>query len=96
MVSLIRDQVLVFSFVGSYLSVGPIYDLIAFIVVPAHKQLVFRACADLATTVFLTTLVRVVSVWAVKTEFVQTMMRNITEMHSKEQMGSPYRYENEL
>ena len=72
--------------VASYLSVGPMYDLIAFIVVPAHKQIVFRAGADLVTNVFLTTLCSVVASWAVKTGYAQTLMRNMTELNAQEGM----------
>lgn len=41
--------------------------------------MVFLAGADVVTRIFFTTLLRVVASWAVKTDFVQTMMRDTTE-----------------
>jgi hypothetical protein len=57
----------------------PLAELIAFIIVPAHRQLVFLTGAELIASVFFTTVLRVVATWAIKTDYAQTMMRNITE-----------------
>ncbi|KAF2690386.1 hypothetical protein K458DRAFT_413158 [Lentithecium fluviatile CBS 122367] len=71
---------LLFNFVGSYfLSIKPLASLVAFIAIPAHKQTVFLASADLVATIFVTTVIRVFANWVVKTDFAQTMMRDTTE-----------------
>jgi hypothetical protein len=62
-----------------FLSPFSLADLIGFIVIPAHQRVVFLAGVELVATTFLFTVVRVFATWAVKTEFAQTMMRNITE-----------------
>lgn len=51
---------------------------------PVHKQIVFLAGADLVGTVFMTTLIRVFAGWAVKTEFAQGFIRNMTEGAEKQ------------
>lgn len=90
-----------YNFISSYLSIAPLANLIAFIVVPAHRQIVFIAGAELVTSIFLTTVVRAFSVWLIKTDFMQMMMRNITdnaiEIHSRqERMAAFEKFENEL
>lgn len=67
------------NFAGAYLSATPLTHLVAFVVVPAHRQIVFIEGVDLAETIFFHTLVRVFATWAVKTNFVQTMMKNVTD-----------------
>lgn len=64
---------------GTYFSPMPLTHLVAFVVVPAHRQIVFIEGVDLATTVFLNTVLRVFVTWALKTDFVQIMMKNVTE-----------------
>jgi hypothetical protein len=74
------EQLLTYKFVRDwFLSPYSLADLIGFIVVPAHQRVVFLAGVELVATTFLFTVVRVFATWAVKTDFAQTMMRNITE-----------------
>lgn len=61
------------------MSITPFATLIAFIVVPAHKQIVFVTGVELVAGIFVKTVVRVFATWAVKTDFVQGMMRNVTD-----------------
>ena len=77
---------------------APLYNLIAFIIIPAHKQIVFLAGADLIVSIFLTTVVRLVAGWAVNTTFAQEFLRNMTESaHEVEIMEARRRtYKNEL
>jgi hypothetical protein len=65
--------------VVDWLSPLPLINLVAFITIPAHQRIVFLAGAELITTIFLYTIVRVFAAWAVKTDFAQAVMRNITE-----------------
>jgi len=46
---------------------------------PAHKQIIFIAGIELVMSTFITTLIRIFAVWAVKTHMVQTMMQNLTD-----------------
>ncbi|KAH7086442.1 hypothetical protein FB567DRAFT_71171 [Paraphoma chrysanthemicola] len=69
---------IVFSFIGSYVTVQPLATLIAFVVIPAHRQIVFLSGANLVSSVFFTTLVRLFAAWLVKTQFAQDFMRNMT------------------
>jgi hypothetical protein len=69
---------LVLNYLGTWLSTSPLATLIAFIIVPAHKRVVFMTGADLVSNVFTNTIVRIFATWAVKTEFVQKAMQNIT------------------
>jgi hypothetical protein len=74
------EQHLTYNFIRDwFLSPFSLADLIGFIVIPAHQRVVFLAGVELVATTFLFTVVRVFATWAVKTEFAQTMMRNITE-----------------
>lgn len=59
--------------------VAPFATLVAFILIPAHKRIVFEGGVDLAWNVFLGVSINVVVPWAVKTEFVQMVLRNMTE-----------------
>jgi hypothetical protein len=71
---------LTYSFIYDwFLSPFALADLIAFIIVPGHQRVVFLAGVESVAMTFLFTLVRVFATWAVKTDFAQTMMRNITE-----------------
>jgi hypothetical protein len=70
---------LIYGFFGNWFSTKPLADLIAFIVIPAHKQLVFLAGAHMVMAIFFTTVFRVLASWAVNTDFVQTMFRNTTQ-----------------
>lgn len=88
---------LAFNIVTSFLSIGPLAELIAFIIVPAHTQIVFLAGADLVAKTFLITIIRVFATWAVKTDFAQAMMRNITETTLSRKVAPGFeRYEHEL
>ncbi|KAH7080127.1 hypothetical protein BKA63DRAFT_236275 [Paraphoma chrysanthemicola] len=69
---------IVYNLVGTYVTVQPLATLIAFVVIPAHRQIVFLSGANLVSSVFFTTLVRLFSAWLVKTQFAQDFMRNMT------------------
>ncbi|KAL1598637.1 hypothetical protein SLS60_007777 [Paraconiothyrium brasiliense] len=68
------------NFAGSFISITPLAELIAFVAIPAYKQIVFVAGADLACQIFFVTVVRQFASWAVQTEFAQELLRNVTEM----------------
>jgi hypothetical protein len=53
-------------------------ELLAFIVVPASKQIVFLAGADLVFDIFVATVINAVSSWAIKTDLVQYTLGNMT------------------
>lgn len=58
---------------------SPFATLIAFILIPAHKRIVFEAGVDLAWKVFWGAFLHVVVPWAMEKEFVQEFLRNVTE-----------------
>ena len=62
----------------SFLSIDAIVELLAFIVVPASKQIVFLAGADLVFDIFVATVINTVSSWAIKTDLVQYTLGNMT------------------
>lgn len=65
---------------GAYtFSMAPLATLIAFVVFPAHQQMVFIATTDLLGTVFVTMLVRLFAGWVVKTDIVQAIISNWME-----------------
>jgi hypothetical protein len=64
--------------VCSFLSIDAIVELLAFIVVPASKQIVFLAGADLVFDIFVATVINAVSSWAIKTDLVQYTLGNMT------------------
>ena len=68
------------NFFGAYtFSMAPLSTLIAFAVLPVHRQMVFIAGTDLLGTVFVTMLVRVFADWVVKTGIVQWILSDWTE-----------------
>ncbi|RYO36438.1 hypothetical protein AA0111_g2859 [Alternaria arborescens] len=69
---------LIFGFLGTFFSVAPFVRLIAFVVVPAYKQILFIEAIELVLAVFTMQFLRMMASWAVKTEFVQAVMRNVT------------------
>jgi hypothetical protein len=69
---------LIFGFLGTFFSVAPFVRLIAFVVVPAYKQILFIEAIELVWAVFTMQFLRMMASWAVKTEFVQAVMRNVT------------------
>ena len=71
-------QHLIFGFLGTFFSVAPFVRLIAFVVVPAYKQILFIEAIELVWAVFTMQFLRMMASWAVKTEFVQAVMRNVT------------------
>jgi len=73
------------SFISSCISIKPLASLVAFMIIPAHKQHIFMAGVGVVTTVFLNTVFRVIAGWAVKTDFIQNSMHNIT---NSETMGT--------
>jgi hypothetical protein len=64
--------------VAAYVSSTPLATLIAFVIVPAHKRVVFMTGADLVLSIFMNTLVSAFATWAVKTDFVQRTIRDFT------------------
>ncbi|KAF2655993.1 hypothetical protein K491DRAFT_597906, partial [Lophiostoma macrostomum CBS 122681] len=91
-----EGRFLIFDLIGSCLSVASIFELIAFIIIPVHKQIVFQIGAELAYGILFTTLVRTFAIWAVKTDYVQTLMRNMTARSDRENTPSQHQYGNEL
>jgi hypothetical protein len=85
----VQPKHLVYNLFSTYFSPEPLAVLIAFVVVPAHKRLVFIMGADLIWGLFYHTVVRAFAVWALKTEFLQQLMRNITASTEKMQAGGP-------
>jgi hypothetical protein len=69
------------NFSGAYTSsMAPLVTPIAFVVLPVHQQMVFIAGTDLLGTVFVTMLFRVSAGWVVKTDIVQGITRDWTEV----------------
>ncbi|KAJ4291870.1 hypothetical protein N0V90_009766 [Kalmusia sp. IMI 367209] len=86
------------NYVTSFFHVTALAELIAFIIVPAHKQILFVASAEMVCEVFVMTVVRMFATWAVHTEFAQMMMQNITEnvIAQREREIEFLRFKNEL
>ncbi|EOA87349.1 uncharacterized protein SETTUDRAFT_179124 [Exserohilum turcica Et28A] len=59
-------------------SITPLAHLTAFVVVPAHKQLVFTQGVELLAAMFFYTVFRVFAMWAVETQVIQVFMKNVT------------------
>ena len=72
-------QVVAMDYAGSFISTTPLAELVAFIAIPAYKQTVFVAGADLVFQVFVVTVARKFAKWAVQTEFAQEFMQNVTK-----------------
>ncbi|EAT84106.2 hypothetical protein SNOG_08938 [Parastagonospora nodorum SN15] len=72
-------RLVTYSVAGDFLSPLPLVDLIAFVTIPTHHRIVFMAGVDLITNIFFFTIVRVFAAWAVKTDYAQMVMRNMTE-----------------
>ncbi len=66
-------------FLRQFLSLEPWTHLLAFIFVPAHKQIVFLAGADLVATIVFTAVVQQVVAYALSTETVQVMLKEATQ-----------------
>ncbi|KAF2437756.1 hypothetical protein P171DRAFT_424555 [Karstenula rhodostoma CBS 690.94] len=83
---------------GSFFHITPLAELIAFVAVPAYKQMVFVAGAELAFQVFLVTVVGKLAGWAVQTPFVQDIIRNTTQsvVDSREREEAYRMFKNEL
>ena len=79
-----KSQFVATSYAGSFLSITPFAELISLIVLPAYKQMVFVAGMHMLFGIFFTAVARVVSTWAVQTEFAQAMLRNATESIKEE------------
>ena len=80
-------QVVAIDYVGSLFYITPLAELIAFVAVPAYKQMLFVAGADLACFVFLLTVAGKLAGWAVQTDFAQKMLQNVTEGVSRGEGG---------
>lgn len=94
-------QHLVWSFVGGAFSITPIATLVALIAIPAHNQLVFVAGAELVGSLFIVTLVRILTTWVVKTDFAQIILRNMTDraerqLRAGKTSDDPWSHGNEL
>lgn len=87
-----KMQNLMRSFFGLFFSATPLVTLMAFIFVPAHKRIVFIQGCDLLVTLFVQTVVRVFATWAVKTEFAQTVFRNMTDYANTAQAERDAKY----
>jgi hypothetical protein len=88
------------SFMWSFLTAQPLLEIIAFIAVPVHMRIVFFAGGNLVVNVFMHTVINMLATWAVKTEYVQTICRNITqsmiETTNKERQKMFKKFEDEL
>lgn len=78
-------------FIGSFVTIDPLAKLIAFIIVPAHKQMVFVAGANIVAAVFIWIIISIVSGWAIKTDFVQTALKDMTEAMNEGKLLSELR-----
>jgi hypothetical protein len=80
------------------MSITPLVELIAFVAIPAYKQIVFVAGADLACQIFFVTVAGKFASWAVQTELVQGMIKNGTEtmVRERERQERYARFANEL
>jgi hypothetical protein len=65
--------------ISTYLSLAPLAHLIVLIVAPAHRRIVVLAGVDIVDTFFVNTLFRIAVAWVVKTDYMQAVMRNVTE-----------------
>lgn len=72
-------QDIALNYAGSFLSVAALAELIALIILPVYKRMVFVAGMEMISHIFLMTAVRTLATWAVQTEYVQAMIRNSTE-----------------
>ncbi|KAI1841508.1 hypothetical protein JX266_012260 [Neoarthrinium moseri] len=63
----------------SFVSIRPLASLIGFIVIPAHQRPAFQAGMDLVASVFFSAFFRLVIPWAVKTDFVQRVLKEQAE-----------------
>lgn len=61
------------------MNLKPLIELIALIVVPAHQQLVFTTGAEVVALVFFSMAGRVIAKAAIKSNWVQEMMKNSTQ-----------------
>jgi hypothetical protein len=59
----------------------------SFVLVPAHKRIVFVPGAELVWELFYGILVRAFAVRVIKTDFVQRYMRNVTELAQNIEAG---------
>jgi hypothetical protein len=84
---LTRPQHLIFNFVAAYLSTTPLAVLMSFVLVPAHKRIVFVTGAELVWELFYGILVRTFAVRMIKTDFAQRYMRNVTELAQNIETG---------
>ncbi|KAI4652354.1 hypothetical protein J4E93_002555 [Alternaria ventricosa] len=82
---------LIFNFLGTFFSVTPLVRLLAFILVPAYKQIIFIEGIQLVWTVFALQFLRITASWAVKTEFAQGFMQNMTKEHEANMKYQQYR-----
>ncbi|KAI4699994.1 hypothetical protein J4E81_004028 [Alternaria sp. BMP 2799] len=82
---------LIFNFLGTFFSVTPPVRLLAFILAPAYKQIIFIEGIQLVWTVFALQFLRITASWAVKTEFIQTFMQNMTREHEANMKYQQYR-----
>ncbi|KNG52459.1 hypothetical protein DDE82_006309 [Stemphylium lycopersici] len=79
---------LLFNSFGVYFSITPLARLTAFVVIPAHRQLVFTEAMELIVTIFFHVVIRAFANWVVKTQYAQDFMRNVT----REMENDPQRF----
>lgn len=78
------------TFLGEIFSASPLATLLALIIVPAHEQIVFVAGGEFVDSLFTVTLIRSFTIWIVKTDFAQDVLRNIPLTAKKRlQAGKP-------
>ncbi|KAH6875857.1 hypothetical protein BKA58DRAFT_380593 [Alternaria rosae] len=73
------DGHLAYNFLATFFSVTPLVRLAAFILAPAYKQIIFIEGFQLVWTVFALQFLRIIASWAVKTDFAQSVMQNMTK-----------------
>ncbi|CAO2655701.1 Nn.00g045040.m01.CDS01 [Neocucurbitaria sp. VM-36] len=92
---------IIINFIGYFVTIVPLATLVSFMIIPAHKQIVFVTGAVLVTKIFITTVARVFATWAVKTDYAQILMRNMTDMareaeKNQRNLAQYQKYDNEL
>jgi hypothetical protein len=87
---LTRKQHLIFNFIAAYFSTTPLAVLMSFVLVPAHKRIVFVTGAELVWELFYGILVRAFAVRVIKTDFAQRYMRNVTEFAQNIEAGKEH------
>ncbi|KAF2831511.1 hypothetical protein CC86DRAFT_314923 [Ophiobolus disseminans] len=64
------------AFFSTYVSFSPLARLVAFIIIPAHKQVVFIGGFELVVSIFFDTIGRLFAAWVIKTDWMKKFMQN--------------------